>query len=185
MKLYESNFNGQLSILDIVKDLAKLHPQIVAPHLATLLRIANGAKHDDVITVKEIESSCASAIIPGIIFFSFLYFFFFRLFVICFYFSFFSYWHHIEAPPSPPQEEREKENEDDGPDDFDGRVGYLNDLSTKCHDLPSLRTFLKSNAKAIGYLRVYFFICYFYCFLFVIIKVMISKWDKWCHYLQD
>lgn len=86
MKLYESNFNGQLSILDIVKDLAKLHPQIVAPHLATLLRIANGAKHDDVITVKEIESSCASAIIPGIIFFSFLYFFFFSF--VCYLFLF-------------------------------------------------------------------------------------------------
>ena len=64
MKLYESNCNGQLSILDIVRDLAKIHPDLVATHLAALNRIAQKANTDDVAVVKEIEMACASAI-PG------------------------------------------------------------------------------------------------------------------------
>jgi hypothetical protein len=62
VKLYESNHNGQLSILDIVRDLARQHPEIVAPHLAALLRIAHGVSNDDVVVVKEIETTCATAV---------------------------------------------------------------------------------------------------------------------------
>ena len=63
VKLYESNCNGQLSILDIVKHLAKTHPERVASYLETLQRIAQGANEDDVALVKEIEITCANA--PG------------------------------------------------------------------------------------------------------------------------
>jgi hypothetical protein len=62
VKLYESNCNGQLSILDIVRDLAKLHPDLVATHLAAFDRIAQGANNDDVEVVKEIEKTCGSSV---------------------------------------------------------------------------------------------------------------------------
>jgi hypothetical protein len=64
VKLYESNYNGQLSILDIVRDLANQHPEIVAPYLNILHRIATTAGEADVVIVKEIEATCENAHVP-------------------------------------------------------------------------------------------------------------------------
>eukprot|EP00026_Physarum_polycephalum_P004293 Phypoly_transcript_04311.p1 GENE.Phypoly_transcript_04311~~Phypoly_transcript_04311.p1 ORF type:complete len:653 (+),score=97.34 Phypoly_transcript_04311:170-2128(+) len=121
VRLYESNCNGQLSILDIVRDLAKVHPDLVATHLATLHRIAQGANNDDVEVVKEIEEECAKAI-PA-----------------------------EEVVPAP--EEEEVHAGDGEPKDFDELVDYLNATSAKCHDLPSLREFLRDNKYVLRYLE--------------------------------
>jgi len=124
VKLYESNCNGQLSILDIVRDLARIHPDLVAIHLPTLNRIAHGANNDDVEVVKEIEEACAKAI-PEV---------------------------EVEAEVEQPPQEEVKSG-DGEPKDFDELVDFLNAASAKCHDLPSLREFLRDNKYVLRYLE--------------------------------
>ena len=154
VKLYESNCNGQLSILDIVRDLAKIHPDLVATHLAALNRIAQKANTDDVAVVKEIEMACASAI-PGnkrrknetkrsrskLL-----------RDLDCFCRKELIYSLVEVQLEEVPQEVGGGDEEE--PKDFDEKVEWLNTSAAKCHNLASLRDFLRQNKQAVSYLEV-------------------------------